>query len=115
VINNPLYKKMIYHPTFKINIPLNTYFMIEGDIDKIFSITNLQETNNVSTISINDNLIVSHESSILISDSRKYKINMRLLCLFKRILNRNTLQKILTKIENNILQTNSNDHWIDIK
>ena len=115
VINNPLYKKMIYHPTFKINIPLNTYFMIEGDIDKIFSITNLQETNNVSTISINDNLIVSHESSILISDSRKYKINMRLLCLFKRILKRNTLTKILDKIELNLLQTNSNNHWIDIK
>lgn len=115
VLKDNLYEKVIYHPTFKINIPLATYFMLEGDTEKIFSITNGSETSNVNTISINDNLIVSHESSILISESRRYKINLRLLSLFKRILNRNTLQKILTKIENNILQTNSNDHWLDIK
>ena len=115
--------KTIYHPTLKVNIPLSTYFLLEGDENTVFTINyNLCKSgksaniiNNVNTISINHNLIVSHEESLLISDKGRFKINLRLLSLFKRITNPEIQRKIFMKIQANVTSTNSNDFWMDLK
>ena len=115
--------KTIYHPTLKVSIPLSTYFLIEGDENSTFTINynvcnkgkNINIINNVNTISINHNLIVSHENSLLISDQGRFKINLRLLSLFKRITNPDMQKKIFTKIQNNLTTTKSNDFWLDLK
>lgn len=113
----------IYHPTLKVNVPLSTYFLIEGDINATFTISkticrqgnNINIIDNVPTISINNNLIVSHEESILFTDNTKFKINLRLLSLFKRVINPEMQRKIFSKIHANIQTTKSNDFWLDLK
>ena len=115
--------KTIYHPTLKVSIPLSTYFLLEGDENSTFTINynicrkgkNVNIINNVNTISINHNLIVSHEESLLISDQGRFKINLRLLSLFKRIINPDMQKKIFTKLQNNLTITKSNDFWMDLK
>lgn len=115
--------KTIYHPTLKVSIPLSTFFLLEGDENSTFVINynickkgkNVNIINNVNTISINHNLIVSHEESLLISDQGRFKINLRLLSLFKRIISPDMQKKIFVKIQNNITTTKSNDFWLDLK
>lgn len=115
--------KVIYHPTLKINVPLSTYFLLEGDNGAEFTINynickkgkNVNIINNVSTISINHNLIVSHEESILFTELGKFKINLRLISLFKRITKPDMQKKIFLKIQSNLVNTKSNDFWMDIK
>jgi len=115
--------KIIYHPTLKVSIPLSTFFLLEGDETSTFTVNynickkgkNVNIINNVNTISINHNLIVSHEESLLISDQGRFKINLRLLSLFKRIINPEMQKKIFTKIQNNLTTTKSNDFWMDLK
>ena len=116
-------KKTIYHPTLKVNIPLSTYFLLEGDDNATFIINynlyrngkNLNIINNVNTISINHNLIVSHEETLLVSDKSRFKINLRLLSLFKRITHPEMQKKIFMKIKANMISTHSNDFWMDLK
>jgi hypothetical protein len=69
----------------------------------------------VNTISINHNLIVSHEESLLFSEQGRFKINLRLLSLFKRICIPEMQKKIFTKIQTNLTTTKSNDFWMDLK
>lgn len=115
--------KTIYHPTLKLSIPLSTYFLLEGDENSTFTINynickkgkNINIINNVNTISINHNLIVSHEESLLISEQGRFKINLRLLSLFKRIINPEMQKKIFIKLQNNLTTTKSNDFWMDLK
>ncbi len=115
--------KSIYHPTLKVNIPLSTYFLLEGDSEAIFTVSktickkgkNLNVTNDVTTISINHNLIVSHEESLLFTEQGRFKINLRLLSLFKRIINPEMQRKIFSRIQNNLETTKSNDFWMDLK
>jgi hypothetical protein len=115
--------KTIYHPTLKVSIPLKTYFLLEGDENATFAINNnlcrngkiVNIINNVNTISINHNLIVSHEESLLFSEQGRFKINLRLLSLFKRICVPEMQKKIFTKIQTNLTTTKSNDFWMDLK
>lgn len=115
--------KVIYHPTLKINIPISTYFLLEGDLDVVFSVNysvfsegkNTNIINNVSAISINNNLIVSHEESLLFKQSGRFKVNLRLLSLLKRITNVEMQKRIFTKVQNNLNSTKSNDFWLDLK
>lgn len=115
--------KTIYHPTLKVNIPLSTFFLLEGDDNSTFVINynlcrngkNVNIINNVNTISINHNLIVSHEESLLVSDKGRFKINLRLLSLFKRITHPEMQQKLFVKIKANMTSTQSNDFWMDLK
>jgi hypothetical protein len=69
----------------------------------------------VNTISINHNLIVSHEESLLVSDKGRFKINLRLLSLFKRITHPEMQNKLFMKIKANMISTQSNDFWMDLK
>lgn len=115
--------KIIYHPTLKINVPITTYFLLEGDIDTVFSVNydvflkgkNKNVINNVTTISINNNLIVSHEQELLLKESGKFKVNLRLLSLLKRITNIEMQKRIFTKVQANLNNTKSNDFWLDLK
>lgn len=123
IVNDSIHGKTIFHPTLKINIPLSTYFLLEGDDHITFTVYNnfnkdgkkIITINNVRPISINNNLIVSHEDNLLSSNHGRFKINLRLLSLFKRVTN-SEIQKILfMKIQNNINLTKSNDFWLDLK
>ena len=117
------HEKVIYHPTLKVNIPLSTYFMLEGDSNAKFTVTytickkgkNLNVVDDVNTISINHNLIVSHENSLLLNSVGKFKINLRFLSLFKRISNPEMQRKIFGKIETNLITNKTNDFWLDLK
>ena len=111
----------IYHHLLKINIPLSTYFLIEGDENALFTIrySNLQQpklniTNNVNTINLNSNLIVSHEYSLLFHSNGQTKVNLRLLSLLKRITNIEIQKRIFEKLGKNYSQTNNNDFWLNL-
>jgi hypothetical protein len=74
---------MIYHKTLKINIPINTYFILEGDLNATFSIrydmTNII-INHIITKPIK--LLISNECYI-VNKNLEYKLNPRLLNLLK--------------------------------
>ncbi len=121
VSNNAEYGKIIYHHLLKINIPLSTYFLIEGDENALFTIrysnavSQLNITNNVNTIMLNSSLIVSHEYSLLFRSNGQIKVNLRLLSLLKRITNIEIQKIIFSKISKNYTHTNNNDFWLDLK
>jgi hypothetical protein len=123
VCNDANYGKIIYHPSLKINIPLSTYFLIEGDEHTTFIISysditkqkNVTIVNNVNTITLNSNLIVSHENSLLFQSNGQIKANLRLLSLLKRITNIEIQKRIFSKIKKNVVSTNNNDFWLDLK
>ena len=73
----------IYHPTLKIYIPLSSYFLLEGDVDNKFLIQHENKT--IETVLYPSNkLLLSNESSIIM-EGEKYKINIRLLTLMKKV------------------------------
>jgi hypothetical protein len=75
---------MIYHKTLKICIPINTYFLLEGDINVRFSVrydmTNIV-INHMMTKPIK--LCISNENYI-VNKNFEYKLNPRLLILLKK-------------------------------
>jgi hypothetical protein len=124
ISDNHELEKIIYHPTLKVSVPISTYFLLEGDHNQSFKINyslhkkekknkNVVVVDNVNTISINHNLIVSHEESLLFNEQRQYKINLRLLRLLKKIGNNKILSNIFSHISNNIEITKSNDLWLN--
>lgn len=104
---------MIYHPKIKLEIPLNTYLLLEGDVDFIPSIQYYID----QSIDLNTKDLKSYSSTILtvkniqaivnndlITENRivtvdnKYKINIRLLSLLKRIYDPPILFNIFTTL-----------------
>jgi len=103
----------IYHKTLGIYIPLNTFFLLEGDISNSINLSlNIRNNYNKILITfIEKKLDISNEEDI-INDKGKYKINSRLIYLLKlyymnNLISENTLQTINNNIENNIM-------WISI-
>lgn len=96
---------IIYHPTLKSNIPVNTFLMLEGDLDTKFSVrvdmTDIQ-INHIKTKPIK--LDISNESCIVIKDAEN-KINPRLLNLLKNL---NWNKQIIMYLFNHIV--NSPNH-----
>jgi hypothetical protein len=84
----------IYHPTLKINIPLNTYFLLEGDNKQKISIQYKIMLTDKNQLEIGDiettisNLIDSPTDGHLIMRScdtyQEYKVNTRLLSLLHK-------------------------------
>lgn len=108
----------ILFPPLNINIPVSTYFLFEGDTDAEFTITlkikkKVSIIENVNTIIINDNLIVSHEDSLLFNDSEGHKLNIRLMSLIKRIMSHTIREKIYYKIESHHTVRKNNNIWLD--
>lgn len=101
----------IYHPTFKINIPLNTYFLIEGDIDyaPIIIYNNKYKSNDIFIIKY---LQISNENNIIIIDT-KYKITCRLLSLLNKLIsNKNIIRNLFQNI--NEYNDTSESLWLTI-
>jgi hypothetical protein len=77
----------IYHPTLKIDIPVSTYTLLEGDLDVGATIQNS------SGETLFDKMIVDTDQDIMIEynliklDQTTYLITPRLLALLKRLLN----------------------------
>ena len=89
----------------KINIPLETYFLIEGDSDVKHCIHyELEEKINIVEINLTPivKLILTNEEDILSVDS-VYQINIRLLILLGRI---NMDKKIFRNLFNKIISEN---------
>ena len=97
--SNSVKKNMIYHKTLKINIPINTYFILEGDLNAKFSVrydmTNII-INHIITKPIK--LLISNESYI-VNKNLEYKLNPRLLNLLKNFnINKKIIISLFTHI-----------------
>lgn len=117
IIDSKIYKinsynikdNYIYHPTLKINIPLNTFLMMEGDI-KTNLLVKYDLTSNMITKPIKIN--ISNENFI-VNKENEYKINSRLLNLLKNL---NINKQIIINLINQINKsTNSNDLWVKFR
>jgi hypothetical protein len=97
--SNSVKKNMIYHKTLKINIPINTYFMLEGDLKAKFSVR-YDMTNIIISHIITKpiKLLISNESYI-VNKNLEYKLNPRLLNLLK---NFNVNKQIIISLYNYI-------------
>jgi len=92
---------LIYHPSLKINIPVNTFFMLEGDVKTKmsvrFDLTNIMIS---QMITKPIKLSISNENYIVNKDL-EYKLNPRLLNLIK---NFNVNKQIIISLFNHIIK-----------
>lgn len=78
IINNDLQNSNnIYHKSLKINVPLNTFTLLEGDEDKKFKV------NNIDTVMEKTELILKNNNK-LINDKNKFVITFRFLQLIQQ-------------------------------
>jgi hypothetical protein len=89
---------LIYHPTLKIKIPIDTFLMIECDAKKTFYINS-----SYTMISKPIKLNISNESYI-VNKQLEYKINSRLLNLLK---NFNVNEQSIICLLNHIMSSDS--------
>jgi hypothetical protein len=93
---------LIYHPSLKINIPVNTFFMLEGDVKTKmsvrFDLTNIMIS---QMITKPIKLSISNENYIVNKDL-EYKLNPRLLNLIK---NFNVNKQIIISLFNHITKS----------
>lgn len=107
----------IYHPTLKINVNINTYFLMEGDIDNkvLIHYENKEISKNIIEefkSSIKENLISSCDMNIVSrKDNSEFKINTRLLSLLHRF---NADNKIALKLLFLLNKNKSSNIWIGI-
>lgn len=100
-----------YHPTLKINIPLDCYCLLEGDLDKTVLVQYNDETTDVD-FEINNNLKISNEPAIISRNNNlEYKLNCRLLTLLKKF---NMDIEIIKYLLIEIQKSQLNDIWISI-
>jgi hypothetical protein len=102
----------IYHPTLKINIPLNTYFLLEGDNKQKIPIQYETMMTDKKQLDIGyiettiSNLINSPTDSRLMTRScgtyQEYKVNTRLLSLLHKFCpNKKLITQLLFAIKSN--------------
>jgi hypothetical protein len=96
---------LIYHPTLKIKIPVNTFLMLEGDSKTTFSVRRDMTDVLISymTTSKPIKLSISNESYI-VNKELEYKINARLLNLLK---NMNVNKQTIICLFNHIMTSGS--------
>jgi hypothetical protein len=94
IINDNNY---IYHKSLKIDVPLNTFTLLEGDEDKKFKV------NNIDTVMEKTELILKNNNK-LINDKNKFVITFRFLQLIQQF-KPEKIQKIMKKFnkDNNYL------------
>jgi len=104
-INNGI----VYHPTLKINIPIDTYLILEGDINSKISVRH--DSTNIIIKTIPIKLDISNESFI-VNKLDEYKINVRLLILLKKF---NVNKKIIMCLFEHVSKKiGSDDLWFTI-
>jgi hypothetical protein len=85
---------MIFHPSLRINIPISTYFILEGDINSKFVIrtnNNTKEYNTLPSILIDTDIINNND---------EYKINFRLLTLINKLnVNKQIIIQLLSDLK----------------
>ncbi len=107
----------IYHPTLKINININTYFLLEGDTNnKVIIHYENKEKNKIEIeeieSSIKENLISPCDLNIVSrKDNLEFKINTRLLSLLHRY---NSDNKIALKLLFILTKNKSSENWIEL-
>lgn len=102
----------VYHPTLKLNIPVATYFLIEGDLNFksiIYFGKKKTSVDLVQTVTKKDQVSDSNENIVLRNDS-EYKLNIRLLTFLKNIeFNSNILYDLVQT-----LMRQQKETWIKI-
>ena len=88
----------IYHPTFKININVNSYFLIEGDDNLYVNITDNMNTESTIMVTPYEDLIADNSNEIIKVDL-SYKITLRFLTLINRFnIDKSIIKLIFTKL-----------------
>lgn len=103
----------IYHPTFKFDIPVSSYILIEGDNDTGFLIQNSLGETVYEKMLIDTNCDTLTNCNLVSSDQFTYLITTRLLSLFKRLFNPKIIQYIFLLINKNELKTKNKDMWLN--
>ena len=102
--SNNVKNNMIYHKALNINVPINTFFILEGDINTRFSVR--YDMTNIIIIHMMTKQIklsISNESYI-VNKNLEYKVNPRLLNLLK---NFNINKQIIISLFNHITSSPS--------
>ena len=116
VFNDLIYGPMIFDAALRCRIPLSTYFLIYGDINKKYSITFKKNgeilTEIIDAYIINKQLPISPEIRI-ITQNNKYKVTVGLLHLLK-LTQPKLLYKLFEIINRRIELKETNDFWISL-
>lgn len=116
VFNDLIYGPMIFDAALRCRIPLSTYFLIYGDINKKYSITFKKNgetlTEIIDAYIINKQLPISPEIRI-ITLNNKYKVTVGLLHLLK-LTQPKLLYKLFEIINRRIELKETNDFWISL-
>ena len=91
---------MVYHPKLKILVPINTFLMLEGDIQKMFIVRHDITNNIINCMTKPKKLNISNENFI-VNNNLEYKINSRLLVLLKKIVNKQIISYLFNHISKN--------------
>jgi len=92
---------LIYHPTLKISIPLNTYLMLEGNVNTKFSVR-FDMTNIISHMITKPIKLSIPNENYIVNKEIEYKLNPRLLNLIK---NFNVNKQIIISLFNHIIKS----------
>jgi hypothetical protein len=116
IFQDSIYGQMIFDAALRCRIPLTTYFLIYGNINKKYNITFEKNgetfTKIINAYKINNQLPVSPEIQI-IKQNNKYKVTIGLLHLLK-ITNSKLLYKLFNIINKRIELKETNDFWISL-
>lgn len=87
---------MIFHPSLRINIPLSSFFILEGDINTRFNIQTINGLRPYDTLpSINIDVDI-------INKENEYKITFRLLTLINKFnVSKHIIKQLLEELKNN--------------
>ena len=111
-----IYRPMIFDTALRCRIPLSTYFLIYGDINKKYNITFKKNGETLTEIIdasiINEQLPISPEIRI-ITQNNKYKVTVGLLHLLK-LEHPKLLYKLFEIINRRIELKETNDFWISL-
>ena len=102
--SNNVKNNMIYHKALNINVPINTFFILEGDINTRFSVRyDMTNIIIVHMMTKQIKLSISNESYI-VNKNLEYKVTPRLLNLLK---NFNINKQIIISLFNHITSSSS--------
>jgi len=96
-VNNYLVNQTIFHPNLKYILPINIYFLLEGDKNMIF-----YKKKNIYNYIIDNNPLLYNNNYIeyyQFSDNIVYKYNLRLLTLLNKILKQDELIDIFKQFQ----------------
>jgi hypothetical protein len=91
---------MVYHPNLKILVPINTFLILEGDSQKMFTVRHDITNVMINCMTKPKELYISNEDFI-VKNNFDYKINSRLLVLLKKIVNKQMISYLFNHISKN--------------